>query len=123
MIRSIFAASCICFSLDETSSKKPKIQFSKRTLREVGTITVSTPAGNFECYRLADDVEEIKYDKQGNVKERKKKKQIFDEDKFRANFYNNTWIDKKTRKVIKGELKFKVGKLTAEGQKQKFVNL
>lgn len=118
-----FAHSFTCFSLDETDSGKLKIQFSKRTFRVVGTENVSTPAGNFECYKLADDVEEIKYDKQGKVKEKKKKKQIFDEDKFWANFYNNAWIDKKTRKVVKAELKFKVGKLTAELQKPKFVNL
>lgn len=118
-----FAASFTCFSLDETDSGKPKIQFLKRTLRVVGTENISISAGNFECYKLADDVEEIKYDKEGNVKERKKKKQIFDEDKFWANFYNNTWIDKKSRKVVKGELKFKVGKLTVEMQKPKFVNL
>jgi hypothetical protein len=118
-----FAAAFTCFSIDETDSGEPKIRFSKRTLRVIGTENVSTPAGNFECYKLADDVEEIKYDKEGNVKQRKKKKQIFDEDKFWANFYNNTWIDKKTRKVVKGELKFKIGKLTAELQKPKFVNL
>jgi hypothetical protein len=118
-----FAGSFTCLALDETDSGKPKIRLSKRTLRFVGTENVSTPAGNFECYKLADQVEELKYDKAGNVKERKKKKQIFDEDKFWANFYNNTWIDKKTRKVVKAELKFKVGKLTAELQKPRFVNL
>jgi hypothetical protein len=67
-----FAASFTCFSLDETGSGKPN------------------PAGNFECYKLADNVEEIKYDKEVSVKEMKKKKQLFDEDKFWANFYNNT---------------------------------
>jgi hypothetical protein len=118
-----FAASFSCFSLDENASGKPKIQFLKRTLRVVGTETVSTPAGIFECYKLADETEEINYDKQGNVKEKRKKKQIFDEDKFWANFYNNTWIDKKTRKVIKGELEFKIGSLTIEMQKSQFVNL
>jgi hypothetical protein len=116
-----FAASFSCFSLEETDSGKPKIQFSKRTLRVVGTEVVSTPAGNFECYKLADDVKEINYDKEGKVK--KKKKKYFDEDKFWANFYNNTWIDKKSRKVVKGELRFKIGKLTVEMQKPKFVNL
>lgn len=118
-----FAASFSCFTLEETDSGEPKIQFSKRTLRVVGTESVSTPAGIFECYKLADSVEEIKYDKDGNVKQKKKKKQAFNEEKLWANFFNNTWIDKNTRKVVKAELKFKIGKLTVEMQKPRFTNL
>lgn len=112
-----FAASFACFSTDETDSGKPKIRFEKRTLRVVGTEIVSTPAGTFECYKLADDAEEIKYNKDGSVKEKKKRaNRDFDEKKFWANFYNNMWIDKKTRKVVKAELNFKIGNVTVELQ-------
>jgi len=112
-----FAASFACFSLNENDSGKPTIQFQKRTLRVVGTETVSTPAGTFECYKLADDMEKIKYDEDGNIKQKKKSdKPNFDEKKFWANFYNNMWIDKKTRKVVKAKLNFKIGSLTVELQ-------
>jgi hypothetical protein len=118
-----FAGSFFCFTLDENDSGKPKIKFLRRTLRVVGTENVSTPAGFFECYKLADDAEEIVYERDGKIKERKKKKQIFDEEKFWANFYSNTWIDKKTREVIKGELNFKIGNVGIEMQRSKYTNL
>ena len=114
-----FAGSFSCFELDkDDNSNKDVVRFYKRTLRVVGTETVTVDGGTFECYKLADEAEEIKYNRDGSIKSKKKiGKREFDEEKFWKNFFNNAWIDKKSRKPVKAELLFKIGSLTMELQK------
>ena len=108
--------SCVEIDIDENSNK-PILRFSKRTLRVVGSETVTISAGKFDCYKLADDAEEIKYNKDGTIKAKKRSgMREFDPESFWKNFYNNIWIDKATRKLVKGQLSFKYGDLTVELQ-------
>lgn len=113
-----FTGSFGCVEIDrEENSNKPVIRFSKRTLRVVGSEIVSIAAGQFDCYKLADETEEIKYNKDGTIKTKKRAgNREFDPESFWKNFYNNIWIDKATRKVVKGQLSFKHGELTVELQ-------
>ena len=113
-----FSGSFGCVEIDrDENSNKPTIRFSKRTLRVVGSETVTISAGTFDCYKLADETEEIKYNKDGTIKAKKRSgMREFDPESFWKNFYNNIWIDKATRKVVKGQLSFKHGDLTVELQ-------
>jgi hypothetical protein len=119
-----FAASFVCFMPDEDDNGKPKISFQKRTLRVVGTERITVDGGTFDCFKLADETEEIKFNADGSIKAKKKREnQVFDEEKFWKNFYNATWIDKRTRQFVKGELKFKYGSVAVELQKSRRTNL
>ena len=119
-----FAGSFVCFTPDEDENGKPKISFQKRTLRVVGTEKVTVDGGTFDCFKLADETEEIKYNSDGSMKEKKKREsRMFDEEKFWKSFYNATWIDRRTRQFVKGELKFKYGAVSVELQKSRRSNL
>ncbi len=111
------AFSCVDLNSDNLSDKN-KIRFSRRTLRVVGSENVKIDAGTFDCYKLADETEDIKYNADGTIKAKKKVSSgQFDENKFWRNIYSNLWVDKKSRKVIKAALNFKLGNLTVEMQK------
>lgn len=108
---------CVDIDGDNTSSKNP-LRFTRRTLRVVGSETVKIDAGIFECYKLSDESEEIKYNADGTIKAKKKvTNSKFDEERIWRNVYSGLWIDKRTRKVIKAELNFKIGNIVVELQR------
>lgn len=113
-----FAGSFVCFQPDEDKNGKPIVSFHKRTLHVFGTERITVDGGTFDCYKLADETEEIKYNADGSVKKKKRREnKSFDEEKIWKSFYSNSWIDKRTRKFVKGELKFKYGAIAVELQK------
>jgi len=114
-----FSGTFGCVDIDgDSESAKDKIRFTRRTLTVIGSETVTIDAGTFDCFKLADRSEEVKYNSDGTIKSKKQlSNNQFDPNKVWRNVYSSLWVDKKTRKVIKAELNFKIGKLTVEMQK------
>ena len=107
---------CVEINSDDESNKD-LVRFSNRTLRVVGSETVFIYAGKFECYKLADKMEEIKYNKDGSVRTKKSSEGgDFDPTRLFGHAYNYLWIDKVTHKVIKAEFAVKHASLTVELQ-------
>lgn len=114
-----FAGTFTCVDIDgDSTSAKNALRFTRRTLRVVGSETVRIDAGTFDCYKLSDEAEEIKYNADGTIKSKKKiSNSQFDENKIWRNVYSGLWIDKRTRKVVKAELNFKIGDIVVELQR------
>ncbi|MBS1795612.1 MAG: hypothetical protein JSS81_17280 [Acidobacteria bacterium] len=119
-----FAGAFSCFTSVDAGDK-PEFRIDRMTLKTVGTETIATDAGTFECWKLASDVEDVKILKNGRIKEvSKKRSPDFDGEKLWKNMYSTLWIDKKTRKFIRGEVKFKnFGSVTTEMQRLETRNL
>ncbi|MEP6900361.1 MAG: hypothetical protein ABJA66_01345 [Actinomycetota bacterium] len=119
-----FEGSFTCLDLEDLDTGSPTIRFVKRTLKVVGSETVTVEGGTFDCYKLSDKTEEIRYNKDGTVKESKKTvKKDFSGSNFLSNFYSSVWIEKNTRKFIKGEVGTSKGSLSVELQKMRGRNL
>lgn len=113
-----FAGTFTCVDIDaEKGSGKDALKFTRRTLRVVGSERVTVPAGTFDCYKLLDQAEELKYGADGSIKEKKPLKFAqFDEKRLWKNVFSGLWIDKKTRKLVKAELDLKIGSIVVELQ-------
>lgn len=95
-----------CVMPDEDDAQAFLIQ--RLTLKVVGREKISTKAGLFDCFKLTSDVEDLRRIKNGKIKEfTKPKKRDANADRFWRNVYSYTWIDVRSRKVIKGEFNFK----------------
>ena len=103
------------------STNDHEIIFFKRSLRVIGTETVTVEAGTFECYKLVSESKEISTDRSAAVK-RKKKDKVGEGELWQPEF-GNIWIDKKTRKLVKADMNIKYGKFTLEMTKQQQNNL
>jgi hypothetical protein len=113
-----FAGTFTCVDIDaEKRSSKDALKFTRRTLRVVGTERVTVPAGTFDCYKLSDEAEELKYNADGSIKEKRPVKLgQFDEEKLWKNVFSGLWIDKASRKLVKAELNSKIGSIVVELQ-------
>ncbi len=113
-----FAGTFACVDFDaEKRTSKDALRFTRRTLRVVGSERVTVAGGTFDCYRLSDEAEELKYNPDGSVKEKKPVKfGQFDEKKLWKNVFSGLWIDKASRKLVKAELNFKIGSIVVELQ-------
>ncbi len=113
-----FSQTFNCVEIDkDDNSNKDVVRFSNRTLRVVGSETVVIDAGKFDCYKLADQSEEIKYNKDGSVKSKKSiQAGAFNPERLIGHVYNFLWVDKATRKVVKAEFAVKHASLTVELQ-------
>jgi hypothetical protein len=108
-------------------SFKDNLVVQKQTIKVFGSEIITTKAGTFDCYKIKQSNEIIgEYDKKGKFKTAKKNvlPKDFDENRFTKHLYGSTWIDKKTRKIIKSQFEYKnYGGLYIEMQPQKNVNL
>jgi hypothetical protein len=106
-----FIGSFTCFMLNsEGYSAKDDLMLNKQTIAVKGSERITTKAGTFDCFVITQKSEPLgKYDQKGNFKAAKPNKvpKNFDENKVWKNFFGSCWIDKKTRKVIKAELRYK----------------
>ena len=113
-----FSQTFNCVEIDkDDNSNKDVVRFSNRTLRVVGSETVVIDAGKFDCYKLVDRSEEIKYNKDGSVKSKKSiQAGAFNPERLIGHAYNFLWVDKATRKVVKAEFAVKGASLSVELQ-------
>ena len=113
-----FSQTFNCVEIDKDDySNKDVVRFNERTLRVVGSEIVVIDAGKFDCYKIADQSEEIKYNKDGSVKSKKKAQAgAFVAERLIGHAYNFVWVDKATRKVIKAELAVKGASVSVELQ-------
>jgi hypothetical protein len=106
---------------------KDNVSLQKQTIKVVGSETITTKAGTFDCWKIKQNSDSIgEYTMKGKFKPSKKNyvSKDFNEKEIMKDFYGSCWIDKKTRKVVKAGFQYKqFGGLFIELQPQKNVNL
>jgi hypothetical protein len=103
-----FAETFNCL-VDGDTKKGESLVFDKETIKVVGSETITTKAGTFDCYKMTQTGETVGYyDLQGVFKTYNKKdmpKELIGN--MLKGIYSHFWIDKRTRKMVKAKFRFK----------------
>jgi hypothetical protein len=96
-----FAGEFQCLVADE----KDNLVTGKRFIKVVGSETLTTDAGTFDCFKLLDEGE------QTATRDGKKAAPDYRDQygimQYFSGLHSYSWVDKKTRKLVKAELGFK----------------
>jgi hypothetical protein len=113
--------------IDAKGFLKDDFLVTKMTVKAVGSETITTKAGTFDCYKIQQRLQILgKYDSKGKFKPANKdaEKSVTMEDEKLKKYYGFTWIDKRTRKLVKSEANFKnLAGLSVELLPQKNIDL